>query len=68
VLRIYVDILQGNIFLEVVGLAKRLVGQGKPRKIDILQNLDGLVHSGEMLVVLGPPGRLGCSRITIFMG
>ena len=67
-LRIYVDILQGNIFLEVVGLAKKLVGQGKPREIDILQNLDGVVHSGEMLVVLGPPGRLGCPKITIFMG
>ena len=66
--RMVVDILQGNIFLEVVGLAKTLVGQGKPRKIDILQNLDGVVHSGEMLVVLGPPGRLGCPKITIFMG
>jgi ATP-binding cassette subfamily G (WHITE) protein 2 (PDR) len=65
--RMVVDILQGNIFLEVVGLAKKLVGQGKPRKIDILQNLDGVVHSGEMLVVLGPPGRLGCPKITIFM-
>jgi hypothetical protein len=54
---IYVDVLQGNIFLEVFGLVKKLVGQGKPRKIDILQNLDGVVHSGEMLVVLGPPGR-----------
>lgn len=46
-----------NIWLEVVGLTKKLLGLGKPRKIDILQNLDGVVHEGEMLVVLGPPGR-----------
>lgn len=32
----------------------------KGRKIDILQGLDGVVHAGEMLVVLGPPGS-GCS-------
>ncbi|OCL07552.1 putative multidrug resistance ABC transporter [Glonium stellatum] len=49
----------GNVILEAVGLVKRLVGSGQ-RKIDILQNLDGLVESGEMLVVLGPPGS-GCS-------
>jgi hypothetical protein len=56
-LRMDTDVSQGNIIFEVVGLAKKLVGAGKPRKIDILQNLDGVVHSGEMLVVLGPPGR-----------
>ncbi|KUJ17815.1 putative ABC transporter [Mollisia scopiformis] len=50
----------GNVVLEVVGLAKKLLGMSKPRKIDILQQLDGVVHSGEMLVVLGPPGS-GCS-------
>ena len=49
----------GNIWLDVVGLAKSLTGN-KGRKIDILQNCDGLVESGEMLVVLGPPGS-GCS-------
>lgn len=49
----------GNVILEGVGLVKRLIGSGQ-RKIDILQNLDGLVESGEMLVVLGPPGS-GCS-------
>lgn len=43
--------------LGVVGLAKKLLGLAKPHKIDILQNLDGVVHAGEMLVVLGPPGR-----------
>lgn len=50
-------IFQGNIILEVAGLAKKVLGMGKPRKIDILQHLDGVVHAGEMLVVLGPPGR-----------
>jgi ATP-binding cassette subfamily G (WHITE) protein 2 (PDR) len=49
----------GNIWLEGPGLFKRLRGD-KGRKIDILQNLDGLVEAGEMLVVLGPPGS-GCS-------
>ncbi|KAF2734272.1 putative multidrug resistance ABC transporter [Polyplosphaeria fusca] len=49
----------GNVWLEGVGLARRLMGAGQ-RKIDILQNLEGLVESGEMLVVLGPPGS-GCS-------
>ena len=49
----------GNYGLELVGLARRLMGHG-PRRVDILRNLDGLVHAGEMLVVLGPPGS-GCS-------
>ncbi|KAH7135560.1 ABC-2 type transporter-domain-containing protein [Dendryphion nanum] len=50
----------GNVWLEAGGLAQRLMGKGGQRKINILQNLDGLVESGEMLVVLGPPGS-GCS-------
>ena len=49
----------GNVWLEAFGLARRLMGQ-RQRKIDILQNLDGLVEAGEMLVVLGPPGS-GCT-------
>ena len=51
----------GNVWLEVAGLAKKLTtrGGGKTR-IDILRNLEGVVESGEMLVVLGPPGS-GCS-------
>lgn len=46
----------GNIFLSVIGLAQRVMGN-KGRKIDILQHMDGVVEQGEMLVVLGPPGR-----------
>ena len=49
----------GNIWLEGIGLAKKVLGY-RQRKIEILQNLDGLVEAGEMLVVLGPPGS-GCS-------
>jgi len=49
----------GNVWLEAVGLARRLMGH-RQRKIDILQNLEGLVEAGEMLVVLGPPGS-GCT-------
>lgn len=49
----------GNVWLEGPGFARKLMGN-KGRKIDILQNLDGLVEAGEMLVVLGPPGS-GCS-------
>ncbi|KAK4551973.1 Multidrug resistance protein [Recurvomyces mirabilis] len=50
----------GNVWLETVGYAKKLFGMAKPRRIDILRNFEGLVESGEMLVVLGPPGS-GCS-------
>ncbi|KAK4920936.1 hypothetical protein LTR28_012829, partial [Elasticomyces elasticus] len=48
----------GNIWLEAVGIARRILGVGQ-RSTDILDDFDGLMHSGEMLVVLGPPG-FGC--------
>jgi hypothetical protein len=48
-----------NVWLEAVGLVRRLTGHGK-RRIDILRDFNGLVRKGEMLVVLGPPGS-GCS-------
>ncbi|TKA65501.1 hypothetical protein B0A49_05715, partial [Cryomyces minteri] len=51
----------GNILLEVVGVARRMFGVGQ-RKIDILRSFDGLVNSGEMVVVLGSPGS-GCSTL-----
>lgn len=47
----------GNYPLTLLNLAKRLVGKGKKIRIQILRNFDGLVKSGEMLVVLGRPGR-----------
>lgn len=46
----------GNYPLEVTGLLDRLRGRGQ-HKIQILNSFDGLVKSGEMLVVLGRPGR-----------
>lgn len=50
----------GNVWLESVGMARKLLGMAKPRRIDILRDFEGLVESGEMLVVLGPPGS-GCT-------
>lgn len=47
----------GNGFLSLFGKAKALLTGNKGRKIDILQNFAGVLKSGEMLVVLGPPGR-----------
>ncbi|KAI1177053.1 ABC-2 type transporter-domain-containing protein [Nemania sp. FL0916] len=49
----------GNVWLETVALGRRALGN-KGTKIDILQNFDGIVRKGEMLVVLGPPGS-GCT-------
>jgi ABC-type multidrug transport system fused ATPase/permease subunit len=52
----------GNYPLEIPSLFKRLIGQQHETKIQILRNFDGLVKSGEMLVVLGRPGS-GCSTL-----
>ncbi len=46
----------GNYPLEAASIFDKLTGRGR-RKIQILRNFDGLVKSGEMLVVLGRPGR-----------
>lgn len=48
-----------NSVLQVGALMRKLTGTGK-QKIQILRDFDGLVRSGEMLVVLGRPGS-GCS-------
>lgn len=45
-----------NVLLSIGGLVRNLVGSGK-QKVQILDNFNGLVRSGEMLVVLGRPGR-----------
>ncbi|KAL8834803.1 MAG: hypothetical protein Q9170_003599, partial [Blastenia crenularia] len=47
----------GNYPLKLLNLAKRLLRKGKKTRIQILRDFDGLVKSGEMLVVLGRPGR-----------
>ncbi|CAI6091395.1 unnamed protein product [Clonostachys chloroleuca] len=49
----------GNIFLGVAGKKQRLLGK-KQQRVEILYDLEGVVHSGEMLCVLSPPGS-GCS-------
>jgi len=47
----------GNYPLGLLSLTKRLIGKGKKSRIQILRDFDGLIKSGEMLVVLGRPGR-----------
>ncbi|KAF5014922.1 hypothetical protein F66182_13926, partial [Fusarium sp. NRRL 66182] len=51
-----------NIALQGVSYIRDIIGVRSKRRIDILQNFDGLVRAGEMLVVLGPPGS-GCSTL-----
>jgi hypothetical protein len=46
----------GNAPLEIGALVRYMTGTGK-QKINILRDFEGLVKSGEMLVVLGRPGR-----------
>ncbi|GAA5843073.1 hypothetical protein JCM11251_002723 [Rhodosporidiobolus azoricus] len=50
----------GNMPLKAWGAIKGLVSRNKGRKVQILEGLDGVLESGDMLVVLGPPGS-GCS-------
>ncbi|RFU81145.1 multidrug resistance cdr1 [Trichoderma arundinaceum] len=51
----------GNVWLSIPDIARQAFSKtGGRRRIDILRNLDGVLKSGEMLVVLGPPGS-GCS-------
>nr|BAD42437.1 ATP binding cassette transporter [Penicillium digitatum] len=50
-----------NTLLEIGTMFRQLTGM-KLQKIQILRNFDGLVKSGETLVVLGKPGS-GCSTL-----
>lgn len=52
-----------NVLLEGPALFNKVLGKGK-RKIQILRDFDGLVKSGEMLVVLGRPGRYVTIHLT----
>ena len=47
----------GNYAFGLLSLIKGLVGNRKKTRIQILRDFEGLVKSGEMLVVLGRPGR-----------
>ena len=47
----------GNYPFKILSWAKRLIGQEIKTRVQILRDFEGLVKSGEMLVVLGRPGR-----------
>ncbi|KAJ9253878.1 hypothetical protein DTO195F2_6855 [Paecilomyces variotii] len=49
-----------NMWLKAAEWVKGVLGHRKAVRIDILRSFEGLVKSGEMLVVLGRPGS-GCS-------
>jgi ATP-binding cassette subfamily G (WHITE) protein 2 (PDR) len=46
----------GNYPWVLLNHAKRILGRGQKTRIQILRDFDGLVKSGELLVVLGSPG------------
>lgn len=48
-----------NVWLSLAGMVRQISASNRQR-IDICQHFDGIVRTGEMLVVLGPPGS-GCS-------
>lgn len=52
----------GNIILDGITYFKNVVLRQKQQRIDIVRGLEGVVRSGEMLAVLGPPGS-GCSTL-----
>ena len=49
-----------TVMSEVFSPLRKALGKSDAKPIHILRNLEGLVDSGEMLVVLGPPGSI-CS-------
>lgn len=51
-----------NTWLKAFGHIRGWLGLRKKKRIDILRDFEGLVKSGEMLVVLGRPGS-GCSTL-----
>jgi ATP-binding cassette subfamily G (WHITE) protein 2 (PDR) len=46
-----------NLPLSWISSARSLVQSDRKRKVNILNGVDGVLEAGEMLVVLGPPGR-----------
>lgn len=55
----------GNFPLGLGNVFRKLIGQSKKTRIQILRDFDGLVRSGEMLVVLGRPGRYVTGSVTM---
>lgn len=51
----------GNVFLDLIPAVSNVFGH-KGNKIQILQGFNGVLNSGEMVAVLGPPGS-GCSTL-----
>lgn len=47
----------GNMPLKAWGMLKSLVSRNKGKRVQILDGVDGVLEPGDMLVVLGPPGR-----------
>lgn len=47
----------GNYYLKVLSSLTKLFGKVQKTRIEILRDFDGLIKSGEMLLVLGRPGR-----------
>jgi ATP-binding cassette subfamily G (WHITE) protein 2 (PDR) len=56
----------GNGPLKAWGALKGLISSKSKRKVQILQGVDGVLHPGEMLVVLGPPGRCALALKPLF--
>lgn len=53
----------GNIFLSAIkSIARRLGGVQQSKQVTILQDFEGVLDEGELLLVLGPPGS-GCSTL-----
>lgn len=53
----------GNIFLSAIeSVARRLGGVQRSKQVTILQDFEGVLDEGELLLVLGPPGS-GCSTL-----
>jgi ATP-binding cassette subfamily G (WHITE) protein 2 (PDR) len=46
-----------NLPLSWVSAARGLVQSDRKREVNILNRVDGMLEAGELLVVLGPPGR-----------
>jgi ABC-type multidrug transport system ATPase subunit len=52
----------GGVGYAALDLMSHVVGRKKPKRVDILRDVEAVVNSGEMVCVLGPPGS-GCSTL-----
>lgn len=56
----------GNVFLSGLGSLRDAIS-GRKRKVQIINQFDGIIEAGEMLVVLGPPGRCVASNSCLIL-